>query len=144
MLKLGRYWPWETPSNYLWKNETSGADPWFFLGGGAVVSWSTSTPINHIVFFFFWQNTSSIRKPQVISGGTVRIPCTLPLHSPLNMLWTLAFKHQGTCSISNFQVTQSFCFKSKLSAKLLIWKRLLIILQIKQILTRKVFNLALF
>ena len=43
-----------------------GADPGFFLGGGALVSCSTSTPINHIVFF--WQNTSCIRKPQVISG----------------------------------------------------------------------------
>ena len=30
----------------------SGADPGFFLGGGALVSCSTSTPINHIVFFF--------------------------------------------------------------------------------------------
>ena len=36
-----------------------------FLGGGALFSCSTSTPINHIV----WQNTSCIRKPQVISGG---------------------------------------------------------------------------
>ena len=45
-----------------------GADPGFFLGGGALVSCSTSTPINHIVFFFFWQNTSCIRKPHVISG----------------------------------------------------------------------------
>ena len=43
-----------------------GADPGFFLGGGALVSCSTSTSINHIVFF--WQNTSCIRKPQVISG----------------------------------------------------------------------------
>ena len=47
------------------------ADPEFFLGGGALFSCSTSTPINHIVFFL--QNTSCIRKPQVISGG-VRIP----------------------------------------------------------------------
>ena len=31
---------------------TSGADPGFFSGGGALVSCSTSTPINHIVFFF--------------------------------------------------------------------------------------------
>ena len=31
----------------------SRADPGFFLGGGAPVSCSTSTPINHIVFFFF-------------------------------------------------------------------------------------------
>ena len=30
----------------------AGADPGFFLGGGALVSCSTSTPINQIVFFF--------------------------------------------------------------------------------------------
>ena len=29
-----------------------GVDPGFFLGGGALVSCSTSTPINHIVFFW--------------------------------------------------------------------------------------------
>ena len=38
----------------------------FFLGGGALVSCSTSTPINHS---FFLENTSCIIKPQVISGG---------------------------------------------------------------------------
>ena len=32
-------------------NAKAGADPGFFLGGGALVSCSTSTPINHIVFF---------------------------------------------------------------------------------------------
>ena len=53
----------------------SGADPGFFLGGGALVSCSTSTPINHIVFFL--QNTSCIRKLQVISGGDAH-----PLHPP--------------------------------------------------------------
>ena len=52
------------------------ADPGFFLGGGALVSCSTSTPINHIVFFFL-QNTSCIRKPQVISGEGAH-----PLHPP--------------------------------------------------------------
>ena len=31
----------------------AGADPGFFLGGGALVSYSTSTPINHIVLFCF-------------------------------------------------------------------------------------------
>ena len=72
----------------------SGADPGFFLGGGALVSCSTSTPINHIVFFL--QNTSCIRKPQVISGGggggpprppppPPRTPCTLPLDPPLRV-----------------------------------------------------------
>ena len=55
----------------------------FFSGGGALVSCSTSTPINHIVFFL--QNTSCIRKLQVISrGGGVRTPCTLPLDPPLS------------------------------------------------------------
>ena len=60
-----------------------GTDLGFFLGGGALVSCSTSTPINHIVFF--WQNASCIRKPLVISGegGGLRTPCTLPLDSPL-------------------------------------------------------------
>ena len=33
----------------------SGADPGFILGGGALVSCSTSTPINHIVFFAEYQ-----------------------------------------------------------------------------------------
>ena len=55
----------------------SGADQGFFLGEGALVSWSTSTPINHIVYFFL-QNTSRIRKPQVISGGGG----AHPLHPP--------------------------------------------------------------
>ena len=66
---------------------TAGADPGFFLGEGALVSCSTSTPINHIVFFFS-QNTSCIRKPQVISrgGGGVRTPCTLSLDPPLHCL----------------------------------------------------------
>ena len=32
--------------------ESARADPGIFLGGGALVSCSTSTPINHIVFFF--------------------------------------------------------------------------------------------
>ena len=45
----------------------SGADPGFFLGGGALVSCSTSTPINHIVFF--WQNTSCIENRRSSRGG---------------------------------------------------------------------------
>ena len=50
----------------------------FNLGADALVSCSTSTPINHIVFFL--QNTSCIRKPQVISGGGGGAH---PLHPPL-------------------------------------------------------------
>ena len=56
---------------------STGADPGFFLGGGVLVSCSTSTPISHIVFF--WQNTSCIRKPQVISG---KGECASPAPSP--------------------------------------------------------------
>ena len=57
-----------------------------FFRRGALFSFSTSTPINHIVFF--WQTTSCIRKPQVISRG-VRTPCTLPLDpSPLQKVET--------------------------------------------------------
>ena len=54
----------------------SGADPGFFVGGGALVSCSNSTSINHIVFVL--QNTSRIRKPQVISGwgGGGCTPCS--------------------------------------------------------------------
>ena len=53
----------------------TGADPGFFVGGGALVSCPTSTPINQ----FFLQNTSCIRKPQVISGGG---GVAHPLHPP--------------------------------------------------------------
>ena len=58
----------------------TGADPGFFLGGGALVSCSTSTPINHIVFFL--QNTNCIRKPQVISGEGAHPPAPSPKIRP--------------------------------------------------------------
>ena len=47
-------WELRTCSKYpvdKYIQATSGADPEFFLGGGALVSCSTSTPINHLVFF---------------------------------------------------------------------------------------------
>ena len=44
------------------KGRARGGSRIFFLGGGALVSCFTSTPINHIVFFFLLQNTSCIRK----------------------------------------------------------------------------------
>ena len=37
------------------KSNNPGADPGFFLGGGALVSCSTSTPITHIIFFSEYQ-----------------------------------------------------------------------------------------
>ena len=36
----------------IYETNITGADPGFFLGGGVLVSCSTSTPIKHIVFFF--------------------------------------------------------------------------------------------
>ena len=39
------------------------ADPGFFLGGGALVSCSTSTPINHIGFFFFCRGAHPLHPP---------------------------------------------------------------------------------
>ena len=53
----------------------------YFFRRGCTRLLSTSTPINHIVFFFFLQSTSCIRKPQVRGG--VPTPCTLPLDPPL-------------------------------------------------------------
>ena len=41
--------------NYLHKLALTGADPGFFLGGGVLVSCSTSTPINHNFFFTEYQ-----------------------------------------------------------------------------------------
>ena len=63
----------------------AGADPGFFLGGSALISCSTSTPINHIVFFFcripvVLENHRSSRGR---GGGELRTPCTLPWDPPL-------------------------------------------------------------
>ena len=75
----------KSPEQGLRRNPPQGRIQDFFRRGW-LVSCSTSTPINHIVLFFL-QNTSCIRKPQVISrGGGVRTPCTLPLDPPL-LLW---------------------------------------------------------
>ena len=47
-----------------------------YLGGGALVSCSTTTPVNHIVFFL--QNTNCIRNLQGTAGGGG----AHPLHPP--------------------------------------------------------------
>ena len=74
------------------KGDLSGADPGFFLGGGALVSCSTLTSINHIVF---WEG----RIPVVLEnrrssqgGGGVRTPCTLPLDPPLFLFFSTKCK----------------------------------------------------
>ena len=68
---------WHRP-RVFYSNIDAGADPGFFLGGGALVSCSTSTPINHIVFFFY-------RIPVVLENrrsSQRRGGCTPPAPSP--------------------------------------------------------------
>ena len=85
----------------------AGADPVFFLGGGALVSFSTSTLINHIVFFFFSQNTSCIGKPQVISGRGGHTPCTLSVDPPLLhkiLTWATVLYIHGQVSVEMHKI----------------------------------------
>ena len=85
----------------------AGADPRFFLGGGVLVSFSTSTLINHIVFFFFSQNTSCIGKPQVISGRWGHTPCTLSLDPPLLhkiLTWATVLYIHGQVSVEMHKI----------------------------------------
>ena len=57
-------------------NDNTGADPGFLLRGGALFSCSTSTPINHIVFFF-------CRIPVVLENHrSSQGGCTPPAPSP--------------------------------------------------------------
>ena len=65
-----------------------GPDPGFFLGGGELVSCSTSTTINHIVFFFFFfcRIPVELENRRSSHGGGVCTPCTLPLDPPLSKL----------------------------------------------------------
>ena len=60
-----------------------GADPGFFLGGGARVSCSSSTPINHIVFFFaeyqLYKKTAGHLRG---GGGGMRTPAPSPYIRP--------------------------------------------------------------
>ena len=55
----------------------AGADPGFFLGEGALVSCSTSTPINHIVFSFFCRIPVVLENRRSSHGGV-----RTPLHPP--------------------------------------------------------------
>ena len=84
-----------------------GVDPRFFLGGGALVSFSTSTLINHIVFFFFfaeyqlyWKTTGHLRE-----GG--HTPCTLPLDPPLLrkiLTWATVLYIHGQVSVEMHKI----------------------------------------
>ena len=63
------------------KHSRAGADPGFFLGGDPLISCSTSTPINHVVFFF--GRIPVVLENRRSSQGGVCTPCTLPLDPPL-------------------------------------------------------------
>ena len=74
-----------------------------FLGGGALVSCSTSTPINHIVFFFFCRIPVLLENRKSSQGG-VRTPCTLPCHfyfSPRDRLRSILGL---ICGLGSFKV----------------------------------------
>ena len=65
----------------------SGADPGFFLGGGALVSCSTSTPIKHIVFFCRIPVVLENRRSSQGGGG-----CAPPAPSPSIRPWICLIK----------------------------------------------------
>ena len=69
------------PGLHEWVAVRQGRIRDFFLGGGVLVSCSTSTTIYHIFLGGEGggQNTSCIRKPRVISGGE---GCAPPAPSP--------------------------------------------------------------
>ena len=71
-----------------------------FFRRGALVSCSTSTPINHIVFFFCRIPVVLENRRSSQGGGGMRTPCTLPLDPPLEMI--------SRCEISSFPSTV-FC-----------------------------------
>ena len=94
-----------------WKHGITGADPGFFLGGGALVSCSTSTPINHIVFFCRIPVVLENRRSSRGWGRGVRTPCTLPLDPPL-------YKCSGDRDFST--LTMWFLFLGKREAPILL------------------------
>ena len=62
-------------------SNNSGADPGFFLGGGALVSCSTSTPINHTVQFFFCRIPVVLENRRSSKEGGGAHPLHLPPRS---------------------------------------------------------------
>ena len=88
-----------------YRGSITGADPGFFLGGGALVSCSTSTPINHIVFFcripVVLENRRSSRggggggapprsAPDKVTRSNVRNSCWSRRKLPLSLMCTEA------------------------------------------------------
>ena len=69
----------------IFVNRSRGGSRIFFRRGCTHLLLYFNTNKPHSFFWFFLQNTSCIRKQQVISGkgGGVCTPCTLPLDPPL-------------------------------------------------------------
>ena len=85
----------------------AGADPRFFLGGGALVSFSTSTLINHIVFFFFAEYQVYWKTAGHVGEGGGRTPCTLPLDPPLLhkiLTWATVLYIHGQVSVEMHKI----------------------------------------
>ena len=64
----------------------TGADPGLFLGGGALVPCSTSTPINHIVFSFFCRIPVVLENRRSSQSGGVRFLHPPPRSAPAPFL----------------------------------------------------------
>ena len=64
-----------------------GADPGFFLGGGALVSCSPSTPINHIVFFLAEYQLYSKTAGHLRGEGGCALPAPFPSIRPCLLRW---------------------------------------------------------
>ena len=85
----------------------AGADPRFFLGGGALVSFSTSTLINHIVFFFFRRIPVVLenrRSPRGGGGGTPPAPSPkIPLLHKI-LTWATVHYIHGQVSVEMHKI----------------------------------------
>ena len=106
----------------LKRTHAPGADPGFFLGGGALVSCLTSTPINPIVFFCRIPVVLENRRSLSRVGGGVRPPPPPPLHPPPRSaparildFRNMQLCHNRTCLMLLLFVC--FCFK-----RIYVWK----------------------
>ena len=85
---------------FLNKISLAGTAPGFFLGGGALIPCSTSTPINRIVFFL-GRIPVVLENRRSSQGGGVRTPCTLPLDPSLPGLAVTLTTQSSTSKLSN-------------------------------------------
>ena len=79
---------------------TTGVDPGFFLGGGALVSCSTLTPINHILFFFFGRIPVVLKNRRSSQGGGCAPPAPSPQICPCTKdieIYTISYHYDMRC-----------------------------------------------